>query len=433
MAENYASTPTEYSTLQYRSHDATLPTSSPITQFSSVDLYGDYLPSTYTAGSGIGFRRSMGSLDKISYWLHTCQQRLQEDYLESYSGTSSDVSDATQQRRHLLSYYPTPAQAIPASHVHHDSTPPHQQPLISGQSMIANSNHGASPVGQDPKKVTSTASPVHDCFPFMTCEGPSTFPNGLSSSLPSTQSSEYDYLPSPPSHSSDKHPSHEAFLYNGPYNSNETLSSAAGLTSPTKQFRTATMVRHSSASSTLEFHRESYDYMLPETNSPQWYPDEILNSNDQLFAPLRVIDDKNQLREPPPWQPPRRNRRHVLPAGEGAKRQKSPSDLSQQADDRPHHCNECNRRFNRQQDLKRHTKSVHEKDFVHNCELCHRSFSRHDSLLRHQKKCRNDSSISSGESIASSSRTSQRRSNRVTTGSSFSAASRRRNNSMYYK
>ena len=64
------------------------------------------------------------------------------------------------------------------------------------------------------------------------------------------------------------------------------------------------------------------------------------------------------------------------------------------ADDRPHQCIQCNRGFNRQQDLKRHLNSVHEKQFIHNCSVCHRSFSRRDSLLRHQKKCRTDVSFS---------------------------------------
>ncbi|KAI7849493.1 hypothetical protein BDC45DRAFT_520498 [Circinella umbellata] len=63
-------------------------------------------------------------------------------------------------------------------------------------------------------------------------------------------------------------------------------------------------------------------------------------------------------------------------------------------DDRPHQCVQCNRGFNRQQDLKRHLNSVHEKQVIHTCSVCHRSFSRRDSLLRHQKKCRSDLSFS---------------------------------------
>ncbi|KAI9499578.1 hypothetical protein BDB00DRAFT_794551 [Zychaea mexicana] len=462
----------------YRPHDTTQPQAVAVAVAETTPPYAGSLEPYFTdifqpksrnsSGSAL-FTRQLTSIGNINSMLAGLQQHCPDSFLESLSGTSSDVSDGTQQQQQQQQHgpflpgqqYPTPLSTIPAAHARHNSTPPHQQPLIPPHHTFTSNvtydtiTGSSTSFGQDPRDTATgilTNPDNSNCFSWLTSESINTYttasgststgqvnhhPHHLSHnrtasncSLPSTTTTED--LPSPASHTNDEQLPPQLYLHDGQFSSCSNESFA--LSSPVKQPRHSPLItQHSSgSSSSSDFHLLGYGYTGQVQRAQPLFTEEELKDNNEFFPPLQMLQDQqnnnnNRRRRQQrhyrqsSWQQESNSiggrRRQTLPdtnaeragssnsssSSTSSNALPSQSDLLKEADERPHQCNHCKKGFNRQQDLKRHNKSIHEKQFVHGCSVCQRSFSRHDSLLRHQKKCRSDPSFSSNESTSNNS------------------------------
>ncbi|CCH44531.1 Zinc finger protein [Wickerhamomyces ciferrii] len=104
------------------------------------------------------------------------------------------------------------------------------------------------------------------------------------------------------------------------------------------------------------------------------------NTNNNNTPPLPTLPEGDIIPQPPAdYQPP---------VNEPARRGRKPS-LAYDAT-KQFVCTYCQRRFRRQEHLKRHFRSLHTNEKPFNCDLCGKKFSRSDNLAQHIKTHNNE-------------------------------------------
>ncbi|KAJ2075842.1 hypothetical protein IW146_000184 [Coemansia sp. RSA 922] len=104
---------------------------------------------------------------------------------------------------------------------------------------------------------------------------------------------------------------------------------------------------------------------------------ELALGSTSANAPTTAISPAEDVK-PEPTLSRKRTRKDAAPPTKRIK-------LAENGGERPFACGQCEKRFSRNSDLKRHVK-LHTGERPHKCPVCSRAFARADALSRHTKK-----------------------------------------------